>query len=80
MATGETKVWVGVDVGKGFHWAVGIDEEGGILFSRRVENEKADLAALVEESFLLRMMRRFPSYHEIPEPGGRWVLCTPRAG
>ena len=43
------KAWVGVDVGKEFHWAVVVDAEGEILLSRRVENEEADLSALVEE-------------------------------
>jgi transposase len=43
------RAWVGVDVGKGFHWAVAVDAEGEILLSRRVENEEADLSALVEE-------------------------------
>jgi transposase len=43
------KAWVGVDVGKSFHWAVVVDGEGEILLSRRVDNEEADLSALVEE-------------------------------
>jgi hypothetical protein len=43
------KAWVGVDVGKNFHWAVVVDAEGEILLSRRVDNEEADLSALVEE-------------------------------
>ena len=43
------KACVGVDVGKEFQWAVVVDAEGEILLSRRVENEEADLSALVEE-------------------------------
>jgi len=43
------KAWVGVDVGKEFHWAVVVNAKGEILLSRRVENEEADLSALVEE-------------------------------
>jgi hypothetical protein len=43
------RVWV--DVGKGFHWAVAIDEEGEVLISRKAHNDEADLSALVEEVF-----------------------------
>jgi transposase len=44
------KAWVGIDAGKGFHWAVMLDAEGKVLISRRVENEEADLVAFVEEA------------------------------
>jgi transposase len=46
----DSKAWVGVDAGKGFHWAVVVGAEGGILLSRRVENEEADLRALIGEA------------------------------
>jgi transposase len=42
-------VWVGVDVGKEFHWAHVLDTVGRMLLSRRVENDEADLLALIEE-------------------------------
>lgn len=41
---------VGVDVGKDFHWAVAVDDQGELLLSRRVDNEEADLSALVDEA------------------------------
>lgn len=41
------RAWVGVDVGKKFHWAVVVDAEGEILLSRRVENEEDDASAPV---------------------------------
>ena len=44
------KVWVGVDAGKGFHWAVALGAEGEILLSRRVENDEEDLSALIAEA------------------------------
>lgn len=44
------KAWVGVDVGKAFHWAMMIDGEGEVLLSRRVENEEDDLLRLVDEA------------------------------
>ncbi len=43
------KGWVGVDAGKGFHWAVVLDAEGKILLSRRVDNDEADIRVLLEE-------------------------------
>jgi transposase len=45
--------WVGVDVGKEFHWAHVLDTSGRMLLSRRVENDEADLLALIEEVFSL---------------------------
>ena len=44
------KAWVGVDVGKGFHWAAALGAEGEVLISRRVENEEEDLSALIDEA------------------------------
>ncbi len=45
----EEKVWAGVDVGKGFHWAYVVDASGTKLLSRRVENDEAELLGLVDE-------------------------------
>jgi transposase len=45
--------WVGLDVGKEFHWAHVLDASGTQLLSRRVENDEADLLALIEEVFSL---------------------------
>jgi transposase len=45
--------WVGVDAGKEFHWAHVLDTSGRMLLSRRVENDEADLLALIEEVFSL---------------------------
>ncbi len=42
--------WVGVDVGKDFHWAVVLDAQGEVLLSRKVENDEAGILALVEEA------------------------------
>ena len=46
----EEKAWAGVDVGKGFHWAHVVDDSGTELLSRKVENDEADLLALVDEA------------------------------
>ena len=73
MAAGEPKVWVGVNVGKGFHRAVGIGEEGEVLFSRRVENEEADLAALAEEALAVAGAGG-PTSWAVDQPGGGTAL------
>jgi Transposase len=43
------RIWVGVDAGKAFHWAVVLGAEGEVLLSRRVENDEEDLSALLDE-------------------------------
>ncbi len=42
-------VAVGIDVAKEFHWAAAVDERGGELVSRRVDNEPAQIQALIDE-------------------------------
>jgi len=49
----EEKAWAGVDVGKGFHWAHVVDARGTELLSRRVQNDEADLLALIDEALSL---------------------------
>ena len=44
------KAWAGVDVGKGFHWAHVLDVSGRELLSRKVENDEADIARLIDEA------------------------------
>lgn len=41
---------LGMDVGKSFRWAVGLDQEGEIRISRRVESRLDDVDALLEEA------------------------------
>ena len=38
------KGWVGIDVGKEFHWAHVLDTSGKELLSRKVENDEADIS------------------------------------
>jgi hypothetical protein len=44
------KAWVGVDAGKEFHWAHVLDASGTELLSRKVENDEADIARLLDEA------------------------------
>jgi transposase len=47
------RAWAGIDVGKEFHWVHVLDASGTQLLSRRVENDEAELVALIEEVFSL---------------------------
>jgi transposase len=47
------RVWVGIDVGKEFHWAHVLDASGRKLLSRRVENDEADVSKLIDEALSL---------------------------
>jgi transposase len=44
------EAWIGVDVGKEFHWAVMRDAHGEALLSHKVSNVEADLVALIDEA------------------------------
>ena len=51
MATpGQVDVWVGLDVGKGEHFADVLDDGGERLFARAVANDQADLEALLDRA------------------------------
>jgi transposase len=45
----DDEVWVGIDAGKEFHWAYVMDATGTELLSRRVQNDEAELVALIDE-------------------------------
>jgi transposase len=49
MVRSVSALWVGIDVGKEFHWAHALDDSGRKLLSRRVENDEADLLELIDE-------------------------------
>jgi hypothetical protein len=49
MNDGDTGARVGIDAGKQSHWAHMLDASGIRLLSRKVENDEAQLVALIEE-------------------------------
>ena len=51
----EMQISVGIDVAKEFHWAAAVDERGGELLSRRLDNEPAAIQALLDELEQLRL-------------------------
>ena len=71
MEAAKPTTWVGVDVGKGFHWAVAVGTEGETLLSRRVDNDEADLSALVEEA---RALADGEPLWAVDQPGGGAAL------
>ncbi|MFJ4526166.1 IS110 family transposase [Streptomyces sp. NPDC088810] len=48
MSTPQERIWVGIDAGKGHHWAVALNAEGEKLFSTKVINDEAQILALIE--------------------------------
>jgi transposase len=42
-------VAVGIDVAKEFHWVTAVDERGGELLSRRIDNEPPAIQSLIDE-------------------------------
>lgn len=43
------RYWVGVDVGKAFHWVCILDDGGEVVLSRRVEADERDIEGCCEE-------------------------------
>jgi transposase len=64
------RAWVGIDVGKEFHWAHVLDVSGTELLSRRVENDEADISELIGEA--LSMAEE--AVWTVDQPGGSAAL------
>jgi transposase/transposase IS116/IS110/IS902 family protein len=48
LSTRQDRIWVGIDAGKGHHWAVALGTEGETLFSTKVINDEAQILTLIE--------------------------------
>src|ERR1700683_5381417 len=46
----QVSVWVGLDVGKGTHFADVLDNDGERLFSRPIGNDQGDIEALLDRA------------------------------
>ncbi|UQA96810.1 IS110 family RNA-guided transposase [Streptomyces halobius] len=46
-STAAGRVWVGIDAGKGHHWAVAVNAEGETVFSRKVINDETAILELI---------------------------------
>lgn len=49
-AFGPHDLYLGVDVGKSFHWAVAVNGEGEVVIDRPLPNRKADVDTLLDEA------------------------------
>lgn len=49
MGHQRAEAWVGIDAGKGHHWATAVDETGGKLWSKKVENDEAAILTALGE-------------------------------
>jgi hypothetical protein len=43
------KAWVGIDVGKEFHWVHVLDASGKELLSRKLENDENEISKLLDK-------------------------------
>ncbi|MGW3953014.1 IS110 family transposase [Streptomyces sp. NPDC004752] len=48
MTTRHARIWVGIDAGKGHHWAVAVDADGETVFSTKVINDEAQILTLIK--------------------------------
>ncbi|MFI7358046.1 IS110 family transposase [Streptomyces avidinii] len=48
MSTSHARIWVGIDAGKGHHWAVAVDADGAAVFSTKVINDEAQILTLID--------------------------------
>ncbi|PWI05672.1 IS110 family transposase [Streptomyces sp. NWU339] len=48
MSTSHERIWVGIDAGKGHHWAVAVDADGETLFSTKVINDESQILTLID--------------------------------
>ncbi len=47
VTTRQARLWVGIDAGKGHHWAVAVNADGETLFSTKVINDEAQILTLI---------------------------------
>ena len=47
------RAWVGIDVGKEFHWVHVLDISGRELLSRKIENDEADISKFIDKALSL---------------------------
>ena len=49
MGERRARVWAGIDVGKGHHWAAAVDETGATLWSKKVDNDESAILTAMGE-------------------------------
>ncbi|MCD0486280.1 IS110 family transposase [Streptacidiphilus sp. ASG 303] len=48
-AIGRGRLWVGIDAGKGHHWATAVDETGATVWSKKIDNDESAILAAIGE-------------------------------
>ncbi|MEU6401137.1 IS110 family transposase [Streptomyces cinnamoneus] len=48
MSTRQARIWIGIDAGKGHHWAVALGADGETVFSTKVINDEAQILTLID--------------------------------
>lgn len=72
-----SEAWVGIDAGKGHHWAAVVDPAGETLWSRKIENDEgAILSALAE---ILSLAERMHWAVDISGTASALLLALPAA-
>ncbi len=66
MNTRNEHLWVGIDVGKGHHWAVAINSAGEAVFSRKIPNDETEILKLIATA--CEALRARPAHHLRPGP------------
>ncbi|MEE1837526.1 IS110 family transposase [Streptomyces sp. SP17KL33] len=51
MSEPRTRVWAGVDAGKGHHWAAVVDETGATVWSKKIDNDESAILTALGEIF-----------------------------
>jgi transposase len=64
------RVWVGIDVGKEFHWVHVLDASGRELLSRKLENDEAAISELIDKALSLAEEVLWA----VDQPGGSALL------
>ncbi|MFF9782329.1 IS110 family transposase, partial [Streptomyces nigrescens] len=49
MSERRARAWVGIDAGKGHHWAAVVDETGATLWSKKIENDESAILTVLGE-------------------------------
>jgi len=53
MTERRARIWVGVDAGKGHHWAAAVDELGFQVWSKKIDNDEAAILEAIAEALAM---------------------------
>jgi len=53
MTERRARIWVGIDAGKGHHWAAAVDESGFQVWSKKIDNDEAAVLEAIAEALAM---------------------------